>query len=160
MIRHFEPPTSLAPEPGSRLQLGPALGAGLIAGLIFLIVPRGTPWSSLTFFTPAIMGRTVPPAIAFPLPEVWALHLGVAVVYGLIISWLAGVLNSFRAVIAGGLIGLVLYWANLAVVSWCWPAWRGNEVPVLFTHIVFGLICAGAYRGLLRRKIPVRASQA
>ncbi len=86
------------------------------------------------------------------------MHLAVAVVYGLIICWLAGGLQNVRAIVAGGLLGLVLYWGNLAIVSWCWPAWRGSEVPVLFAHIVFGLISAGAYRGLLRRKMPIAAS--
>ncbi len=157
MIRHFEPPTRLAPEEGGHLQLVAALGAGLIPGIILLIVPRGTPWAPLTFFSPAVMGRPLPVGVEMPLPAVWALHLAVSVVYGLLISWAVGGLVQLRAVAAGGLIGIVLYWLNLAVVSWCWPVWRANEVAVLFTHVVFGLICAGAYRGLLRRKVPVQA---
>jgi membrane associated rhomboid family serine protease len=54
---------------------------------------------------------------------------------------------------------MALYLANLALVSLLFPAWRGNEPGVLFTHAVFGLIVGGAYRGLLKRRTaePVRS---
>jgi hypothetical protein len=43
------------------------------------------------------------------------------------------------------------------VVSALWPSLRGAEFSVVVTHVVFGLITAGAYRGLLKRKpeVPV-----
>jgi hypothetical protein len=34
-----------------------------------------------------------------------------------------------------------------------WHANTRHEIPVIFTHIVFGLITTGAYRGLLRRRV-------
>ena len=80
-----------------RLQIGPAFGAGLVAGLVLLVVPWGSPWSSLTFFTPAIMGRDVSAGLVLPLPVVWALHLGVAVVYGFIVSLFVATLRQQRA---------------------------------------------------------------
>ena len=51
-------------------------------------------------------------------------------------------------------MGLALYVANYGIVSMWLPAMKGNEVPVVVTHIVFGLVAAGAYRGLLRRQVP------
>jgi hypothetical protein len=86
-----------------------------------------------------------------PFVFIWLIHLGVSVVYGLIISRLIAVLTKSRAVLTGGIIGLALYLLNLLVVSLVWRQLRGNEVSVLFTHVVFGLIAAGAYRGLLKR---------
>jgi hypothetical protein len=50
-------------------------------------------------------------------------------------------------------VGLVLYLLNFGVVSLCLPGLRGNEVSVIITHVVFGLVAAGVYRGLLRRKV-------
>jgi hypothetical protein len=157
MIKGYEPPHVLEPQEPRRFHIGPALGAGFIAGVILLIVPRGSPWGSLTFFSPVIMGRTVPATVQIPLLLVWILHLGVSLVYGLIISRLVATLRRRRAFVTGALAGLVLDAVNFGVVSALWPSLRGAEFSVVVTHIVFGLIAAGAYRGLLRRKrdIPV-----
>jgi hypothetical protein len=113
---------------------------------------RGSPWASLTFLTPAVMGRSVPPGMMLALPALWAIHLVVSVAYGLLISVLVSKLRAYKAILTGGLIGLVLYMLNWCVVRAVWPAWKVDEIPVVFTHIVFGLVAAGAYRGLLRRR--------
>jgi len=129
----------------------PALLAGLIAGAVLLIIPRGSPWSYLTFFSPVIMGRNLPTGVSLPLPVIWIIHLAVAEVYGLIISRLLVGVTQGRAILLGGAIGAVLYLINLGLVSAIWPAWRGAEAVVFFTHVVFGLIAGGAYRGWLRK---------
>ncbi len=115
-------------------------------------MPRGSPWSSLAFFMPVIMGRRLPYGVSLPLPVVWCLHLALSVLYGLVIAKTVARLPHQRAIVTGGVMGLVLYLINLGVVALAWPAWHGNEVAVAFTHVVFGLIAGGAYRGLLRRK--------
>jgi len=152
MIKGYEQPHLLEPEEPRRFHISPALGAGLIAGAVLLIVPRGSPWGSLTFFSPAIMGRTVR-GVEIPMLLVWILHLGVSVVYGLIISRMVATLRRRRAFVTGALTGLVLCAVNFGVVSAFWPTVRGAEFSVVVTHIVFGLIAAGAYRGLLKRKL-------
>lgn len=154
MIRHFEANEPLEPENPGHVQWGAALGAGLLAGLVLLLAPRGSPWASLTFFTPMVMGRRLPAAMMLPMPVLWIIHLCISVLYGLTISAAVSRLTSYRAILIGGFIGLLLYFANWGIVWACWPAWRVDEVPVLFTHVVFGLIAAGAYRGLLRRRQP------
>jgi hypothetical protein len=158
MIRGFKSGSSTEPEGHNRIQWNAALGAGLIAGLILLVVPRGSPWSSLTFFSPVIMGRTLPSNLELPLLAVWSIHLLVSLLYGFIISTAVAGLRFERAVVTGGLLGLVLYVLNLGLVSLALPVLRANEVSVAFTHVVFGLLAAGAYRGLLRRK-PAPPSQ-
>jgi hypothetical protein len=159
MIRGFAPPQLLEPENPGHLQWGAALKAGLIAGAILLIVPRASPWSSITSFDPAIMGRPLAVGFRSWLP-VWLTHLLLSVAYGLCISRLVVSLRGFHAVLAGGFIGLILYGLNLLIVSLIWPQMRGNELSVVFTHVVFGLIAAAAYRGLLKRKpaAPTTAS--
>jgi hypothetical protein len=152
MIRRFEPTALLEPEDGGRFQLGAALGAGLIAGLVLLIIPRGSPWAGISFFSAVVMGRAVPPGVVMPLPVVCLVHLLVAEIYAVIISWFVNNTTQGRAILAGAILGLVLYLLNTGLVAIAFPEWRGNEVGVLFTHAVFGLLVGGAYRGLLKRK--------
>jgi hypothetical protein len=160
MIRSYSPPVSLEPEGDNRLQWGPAVGAGVIAGAILLLVPRGSPWSALTFFSPVIMGRSLPPGVELSLPLVWMLHMAVSIIYSLLITRVVAGLRQQRAILTGSLMGLILYVVNLAIVSIWRRDFPGNEVSVVFTHVVFGLIAAGAYRGLLKRKAAQPASQA
>lgn len=128
------------------------MGAGFLAGVVLLLAPRGSPWSTLTFFSPVVMGRILPLDMQMPIILTWLLHLGLSVIYGLIIARIVAHLTQGRAVATGGLIGLGLYLLNFGMVSALWPQARGSELTVIFTHVVFGLIAAGGYRGLLRRR--------
>ena len=152
MIRGFEAAHQMEAEGQGHMQWGAAVGASLIAGAILLVVPRGSPWSSVTFFSPLIMGRPLAPGVQAPLIAVCLIHMGVGVLCGLIISRLVTAFTQARAILAGGAVGLLLYLLNLLAISLFWPQMRGNEVSVVFTHLVFGLVAAGAYRGLLKRK--------
>jgi hypothetical protein len=158
MIKGYESVHFLEPEEPAQFHVGPALGAGFIAGAVLLIVPHGSPWSSLTFFSPVIMGRTIPGPMEMPLIVVWVLHLAISILYGLLISRVVATLRWQRAFFTGALAGLVLYAVNFGIVSLVWPWLRGAEFSVVVTHIVFGLITAGAYRGLLKRTRGVPAS--
>lgn len=160
MITGYEAPHLLEPQEPKRFHIGPALGAGFIAGAVLMIVPHGSPWESVTFFSPVIMGRTIPGPMEMSLLLVWVLHLAVSLVYGLIISRVVTTLRWRKALVSGALIGLVLYAINFGVVSALWPWLRGAEFSVVVTHIVFGLIAAGAYRGLLKRRREIPAEVA
>jgi hypothetical protein len=153
MIKGFEPPLQTEPVAEDRLQWLPAIIAGLIAGVILLVLPHGSPWSPLTLFNPAVMGRIVPPSLGVPIFSVIVIHLGLSLIYGLIVSLMVINVRELRAVVVGGVVGLVLYCLNYGIVSLLIPALKGSEIPVLVTHLVFGLIAAGAYRGLLRRRV-------
>ena len=131
----------------------PALEAGFLAGLVMMIVPRGSPWSALTFFAPVVMGRVIPETAGIPLIITKAMHLILAISYGFIISAIVMRITQMRAIIVGAIIGFALYFANWAVISAAFPELKGDELTVAFTHLVFGGIAAGAYRGLLWRRI-------
>lgn len=154
MIKGFEPPRRSEPVGEDHLQWFPAVAAGLIAGIILLVLPHASPWEGLTLFSPAILGRVVPASWAMPAFSVIVIHLGLSLIYGLIISLVVTHITELRAVLVGGIVGLVLYCINFAVVSLWVPALKENELSVVITQLVFGLIAAGAYRGLLRRKVP------
>lgn len=134
-----------------RFQSAPALGAGLIPGVVLLILPHASPWEGLTLFTPAIMGRQVPASWGMNVSGVVVIHLALSLLYGLIISFSVMHVRQLRALLVGGIAGLVLYAINLAIVSLWIPGLHNDEMPVALTHLVFGLVAAGAYRGLLRR---------
>lgn len=127
-----------------------AVLAGLIAGAILIVVPRGSPWEGMAFSEPVIMGRYFP---GTAVGLVWLIHLALAIVYGLVVCRFVASYRIWRALVTAGLAGLALYVLNLAVVSLIWHAGPRHEIPVIFTHIVFGLLAAGAYRGLLRRRV-------
>lgn len=154
MIKGFEPPHPAEPVENGHLQWLPAIAAGLIPGAILLVLPHASPWERLTVFSPAVIGRTIPVSMGEPVFMVIAIHFALSLVYGIIIS--AAVINvrDLWAVLVGGLAGLALFSINFGVVTTWIPALRvNNEISVAITHFVFGLVAAGAYRGLLRRKM-------
>jgi hypothetical protein len=155
MIKGFEPPHPSEPIEKSRWQGVPAIAAGLIAGIVMLIVPHASPWEGLTSFTPAVLGRVIPASWNIPVAGVVVIHLALSLIYGIIISIAVINIRELRAVFIGGLVGLVLYLVNLGIVSFLLPELRGNEVSIIITHAVFGLMAAGVYRGLLRRKVTM-----
>jgi hypothetical protein len=157
MIKGFESPHYHEPAEQNHWQWLPAVAGGLIAGVLMLIVPHASPWEGLTTFTPATLGREVPVSWGTSALAVVFLHLCLSVIYGIIISLCVMRMRGLWAVLVGGVVGLILYLINLGVVNMWFPAIRGNETSVLVTHIVFGLVAAGAYRGLLRRKAPVES---
>ena len=159
MIKGFEQPQRTEPIEKNHWQGMPAVTAGLIAGVVLLIVPHASPWEGLTSFTPAIMGRVPPSIWGLGALTVIVLHLALSLIYGLIVSFAVMNIREMAAVLTGGAVGLLLYVLNLGAISTWFPAMRGNEVSVIVTHAVCGLIAAGAYRGLLRRKVSAPADQ-
>ena len=153
MIKGFQLPQRPDSPESEHFQWFPATTAGLIAGVILLILPHASPWEGLTVFTPAIVGRQIPASWGMLVFSIVVVHLALSFLYGLIISLAVTNVRQLRALLVGGAVGLVLYGLNLGVV-WLWiPSLRVDEVPVVITHFVFGLIAAGAYRGLLRRTV-------
>lgn len=158
MIKGFEPPQQSEPAAEFHLQWLPAIAAGLIPGIILLVLPHASPWEGLTLFTPAIIGRVIPASWAISVFDVVVIHLGLSLIYGIIISVMVINVRELRAILLGGVVGLVLYCLNFGIVSLWFPALKGAEIPVVVTHVVFGLVAAGAYRGLLRRKVTDQPS--
>jgi hypothetical protein len=56
----------------------------------------------------------------------------------------------------GGVVGLVLYFISYAVMGMVieTPA-NLREWPSVAIHIIFGIVCAETYKGMVRRRRPV-----
>jgi hypothetical protein len=134
-----------------------ALSAGLGVGLLFALFPHGSPWSSLTFFSPTVMGRymTEPGGsfLAALLP-----HLGLSVGYAILIGLVVHRLRRVKAVLVGGAVGAVLFLINWLVFNYLVKDGSGHEPVVFFTHLAFGLMAAGAYKGLSKPTAATVAS--
>src|SRR5688500_755726 len=129
-----------------------AMGAGLLIGLLIALFPRGSPWSGMTFFSPTVMGRTlIEPGGSFLL-SLFA-HLALSLGYAIIIGLVVDKLRRVKAVIAGGIVGAVLFLVNWATFNFLVTDGTTRETVVLFTHLAFGLITAGAYKGLSKPAI-------
>lgn len=129
-----------------------AMKAGLICGGLFLLLPLGSPWSAMSINSGAVMGRTIAQDGSATTTGNILLHLGLSVVYALIISYAVKNLRSWRGILFGAVMGAILYGVNLAVTVIAFPQLQGMESRVVFTHLVFGIFTAALYKGMARTR--------
>lgn len=148
--------TSIRPVERS-VQWMTGLKAAIAIGLIFWLVARGIPWAPSGLVSPTVMGREIkaPGAIDFNASLLAsALHIISASAYGLIMMPLIHRFPYNNAWLLGAALGIFLYFLNLAAFA----LFGGNapysrELPVLVTHLAFGVIFTGAYKGLVKRRV-------
>ena len=133
-----------------------ALQAGLIVGAIMFLLTRGIPWVGSGAIDPAVMGREISPgneATPMFFFGVMSLHFIVAALYGLIIAPIVHGFKPWVAGAVGAVVGLVLYFISYAVAGMLMeiPATQ-REWPSLVIHIIFGVVCAETYKGMVRRR--------
>jgi len=140
----------------ARFSLKAALSAGLIAGTILWLFSHGTPWFTSGMVSPTLMGRDLKPSgllDGFPSTVTVLAQLAVAIGYTLVIAAVVTHLRGMWAIGVGGVVGLILYCFNFLVFHLLLTLnWTGTEVPVIVTHVVFGMVAAGLYKGLAARK--------
>lgn len=131
------------------LDMKAVLYAGLVVGILFLFLPRGIPWNSLGLPTEA-MGR---PLFAEDTTNAMIItgivQILMALGYTFVVAAVVYRFRMMRAVVLGGLIGLLLYGLNYLVFQFVIPsAPNRSEAAVLLTHLAFCFIAAGAYKGI------------
>ncbi len=140
--------------------------AGVFAGLVFLVlelvlVGLFTPssaWAPMRMIAAIMLGTGVlPPPETLTLPVLFAaavVHFLLAIFYGLVIGYLVFRLEMEWAVLAGAVLGLLLYWLNFYGFTdiFPWFAMARNWISVL-AHILFGLTAAWFYKGLAGRHL-------
>jgi hypothetical protein len=131
--------------------------AALAIGAIFWLVTRGIPWATSGLVSPTVMGREIKPPGALDFNAAilaTVLHFLSALIYGAIIMPLIHRFRYSSAWLVGAAMGVILYVINLAVFSmFAGGAPYSRELPVFITHLAFGIIFTGAYKGLVKRRV-------
>lgn len=140
-----------------------ALGAGIISGVVFLMYEMimlplfmgESPWAPPRMMAAIVMGRDVlPPPATFDfgiLMVAMMVHFVLAIIYAFIIAAIVQSQGIGLALGIGALAGLVLYLINFYIFTavFPWFAMARNWIGVT-GHILFGLVAAWAYRGLVK----------
>ncbi len=163
MTHHSTTSTSLTPW-----NWGAVIGAGLIAGLVFMVmemmlvatVGGGSLWGPPRMIAAIGLGREVlPTGEAAPTFDAgvmmtamaihFALSLVLAVVMALILR--AMKVGGGAALALGGVFGLIVYFITFYGFTALFPWFENarNWISIL-SHIVFGMVLAGTYRALAR----------
>lgn len=129
---------------------------GLIAGAVMWLLSHGMPWFASGMISPTLMGRSLkaPGVVDTARSALTSIaELGVAVVYTFLLALIVTRLRGMWAVAAGGIIGFGLYLINYVVFRLLFATdWTGSEAPVVVTHVAFGMVASGVYKGLAARR--------
>jgi hypothetical protein len=144
-----------------KLNVKAAVWAGIIAGLIFLVLEMvmvplfldGAAWGPPRMIGAIILGKDVlPPPASFDLGVVMVaivLHLILSIIYAIIIGYIVKSMSFGKAIAVGAVIGLVIYFVNFYLMTalFPWFAMARNWVSA-FSHVSFGVGAAWAYKQL------------
>ncbi len=138
-----------------------AIWAGIIAGLIFLVLEMvmvplflgGSPWAPPRMIGAIILGKSVlPPPATFDFGVVLvaiALHMVLSIIYAIIIGFIVRNMSLGVALAVGAVIGLVIYFVNFYVMTALFPWFEmARNWVSAFAHVSFGIGAAWAYKGL------------
>lgn len=145
---------------------GSAAWAGIIAGIVFAMLEMFMVWAimGMSFWGPLqmiaamLMGTEVLPqnspiTVGIGLVGLM-IHMVLSVIYGLVIGWMVHKMDMGPALLVGAVVGLVLiYFVNFYLIApavFPWFVQARNWISLL-THIVFGLVAAGAYIAMRNR---------
>lgn len=144
-----------------RIDWSTAIWAGIIAGVVFMMVEmlmvqfvmHQSAWGPPRMIAAIVMGKGVlpPPATFEPVSMMVAMvvHLMLSVIYAIVLAFIVNRMGIGAAIMVGAIFGLALYLINFYGMTsvFPWFAMARNWVSV-FTHIMFGAIAGGAYKGL------------
>lgn len=147
------------------VDFGRAVKAGLVAGLVFLIlemvlvgtVGGGSPWGPPRMIGAMVLGEGVlPPPATFDLTVVlvamavhFILSIILAVIFGLLIGGRA--FETPVLLLLGGVFGLVVYFVNFYGMTAVWPWFEmARNWISIFAHIVYGVVLAWVFAGTRR----------
>ncbi|MDQ3077699.1 MAG: hypothetical protein M3Q83_02530 [Pseudomonadota bacterium] len=147
----------------SNFNAGAAIKAGLIAGLVFMMLEMllvatiggGSPWAPPRMIGAMALGEGVlPPPAPFDLTVFMVamlIHFILAIVLGLLFAAIAEAVRLSRpaAAIVGLLFGLAVYVVNFYGMTaiFPWFAMARNGISI-FAHLMFGLVLGYTYRAL------------
>lgn len=143
------------------MDVSAAVWAGLVAGLIFLVVEMflATAVLDVSLLSPIywsgaiIIGQHIllPPITFALIPFIVGLilHFAFSVIFGLLIAFVIHRGGLLMGIVGGGLLGLTLYGLNFYAFKELFPWFyvvRGIGMGV--AHVIFGAVAGGIYEGL------------
>jgi hypothetical protein len=141
------------------VQWGTGIKAALAIAGIFWLVTRGIPWAPSGLVSPTVMGREIknPGELNASLAGIAiALHFLSAIIYASIMMPLIHHFRYSNAWLVGAAMGVILYFVSLAAFAMFGNAAPySRELPVLITHLAFGIVFTGAYKGLVKRRLTL-----
>ena len=151
-----------------RLDWKAVVGAGIIAGVVFLVlemmlvatVGGGSPWGPPRMIAAIVMGPEVlPPPATFDagiMIVAMMIHFALSIVFA---SILGLAISRWRpefatVLLVGTLFGLLIYFVNFYIMTeiWPWFAMARNFIS-LFAHAMFGLVLGWAYHAIAIKKV-------
>jgi hypothetical protein len=141
-----------------------AIWASVIAGLVFAglemalvwAVQSQSPWAPLRMIGAIGLGSgALTPPDTFDLEVVSvavAIHMVLAIIYGVILAFIIMRLDTGWAVVAGAVYGLLLYYINFYGFSAAFPWFADARGWVsIFTHVVQSGLMALLYKAMDKR---------
>lgn len=157
-------PPATSPD---RIDWKAALCAGLIAGLVFMMMEMilvavaggGSPWGPPRMIAAMVMGEQVlPPPATFDagvFTVAMIVHFVLSIVLAFVFAWVASRwrMNLGVAVLVGAVFGFLVYLINfypVAAALFPWFAMGRNWITIV-SHIAFGLVLAWSYVAIARK---------
>lgn len=144
------------PQAERPVQWATGIKAALGVAAVLWLVTRGIPWAPSGLVSPTVMGREIkdPGAINTNLAGLaTVLHFVSAITYASILMPLIHRFTYNNAWLIGAGLGVALYLLNLGVATSFGGTPYARELPAFITHLAFGIIFTGAYKGLVKRRV-------
>lgn len=149
-----------------RTDWGAAAGAGILAGIAFMIAQMlmvwiflgQSPWGPPRLIAAMALGPEVlrPPATfdGGIFLTAMLIHFTLSIIYGLIAGWIAHRAGNGNATLIGALFGLALYFINFYLIPPAIFPWfiQAQSWVTLVSHLIFGLVLGAGYAGLRSHK--------
>jgi len=150
-----------------------AVWAGLIAGLIFLllnliltpIVFGANGWFILRFLASPVLGEGIlPPPMSFDAAALVVgllLHFALSIGFSLLLAFILHRGGLLTGILGGALLGLGLFFINFYTFTLFFPWFFALRSWIMvLTHIIFGAVAGGVYEGLgVAEFVPVEAKE-
>lgn len=149
-----------------RTDWGAAVGAGVIAGIAFMILEMlmvwaflgQSPWAPPRMIAAMALGREVlPPPASFDwgvFTAAMLIHFALSIIYGLISGWIVHRAGNGNAILICGFLGLAIYFINFFLIAPAAFPWfvEAQSWVSFVAHLVFGLVLGASYAGLRKHK--------
>jgi hypothetical protein len=145
-----------------------AIWAGLIAGVIFLLLELAlpslligsSPWVALRYTASMVLGEAVlPPPAGFDLSVVLVgllLHFALSLLYACVLAFIVHRGGLLTGIIGGALFGLAIFAINYYTFTLLFPWFFSlRSWIVVAAHVLFGAIAGGLYEALEREQYVV-----